>query len=218
MAAKYFLMILGCKILDIELNIKHESLEAWNHYKNCFTDDFYKNYDNFIGLNKTRVIFKKNKEANKLMNNIVYGIIGLLDTKMIVNEGMLITCFEFCNLMALQIENNNNNKKEKKKENNLLLIDNLINTLQNLIEGCLATKNSRNFLYFKQFILNNNIWFCKYNNNILFNLILDVVNKQLYKQKEYIWDNIQNEQKTDSATWDKLCNFGREEFSFFACF
>ena len=62
-------------------------------------------------------------------------------------------------------------------------------------------------MYFKQFLLFNNIWFVKYNNKLLFENMLSVTRKQLTKQIKLIWDNIKKEEINDNDSWIKLCKF-----------
>ena len=48
-----------------------------------------------------------------------------------------------------------------------------------------------------------------FNNKLLFSYIDNFADKLLLKQKEYIWQSIQNEEKTDSENWTKLCYFSK---------
>ena len=52
-------------------------------------------------------------------------------------------------------------------------------------------------------------------------MIDELTDNELINQKTYIWDSIQNEEKTDKENWNKLCNFtiknGQCLFSVFVC-
>ena len=84
------------------------------------------------------------------MHNVLLSIFGLLNTKMVISDDLLVLCFEFCN----QMSNSNNG-----------LMTKFTDTLTKCVHDCLTNKNLRNFFYFRQFLLFSNVWFCKNGND-----------------------------------------------------
>ena len=65
-------------------------------------------------------------------------------------------------------------------------------------------------MYFKEYLLHSNIWYCKDNkeDKLLFEYVNDLVDKLLKKQKECIRDGIEfHEEKEHSEKWEELCEF-----------
>ena len=152
----------------------------------------------------------KSESKNKELLYLIYStIISLLDNKIIINDLMLIFTFEICKIIGQSSVNK------------------FLKTLNKCVMSCLSDNNDnnhnpdekcnqsvRNYFYFKQYLLNSNIWLCKLdsdnndgNNQLLFDMINKLTDNELMKQKQYIWDSIQNEEKNDNQNWNKLCNF-----------
>ena len=45
---------------------------------------------------------------------------------------------------------------------------------------------------------------------LLFDKLNNMVDEQLIKQKQFIWDNIKNEEKNNNINFNKLCSFGND--------
>ena len=223
MFARYFLMLLGCKVQNEQLTVEHNKIETCQ-YDDHYEDDFYRNYSDFTGLIERDVICKDNnfKDAISCMNHVVACVIGLLKSQMIVSDDILVLCFEYC-----------------QDANHSELLQQFVGALNDTIHQCLGKKSLRNYMYFKQFLLFSNVWFCRMNNSnangrgdginntvtvtvnsdndekesnetLLFDSIVKVTDVELIKQKQLIWDNVKNEEKSDAEHWDKVCNFGSD--------
>ena len=68
-------------------------------------------------------------------------MIGLLKNKIVINDQLLVLCLEFC--------------QQQKKSKSLL--NKLIESINQCIYDCLVLKNSRNYWYFKHYLLFSNI-------------------------------------------------------------
>ena len=68
----------------------------------------------------------------------------------------------------------------------------------------------RNYLWFKEYFVPSNVWFVKsYNNkNVFFDNALKIVNKGIIKQKEFIWQNIQQLKNKENKAFIQLCQVG----------
>ena len=95
--AKYYLMALGCKIKDetIKNELEHVLVDAGESQAGgkCdphFGDYLYHRCSNFKGL------FGKDKNGFKSGEELVVGVIQLLEKKMPLSEDMLILCHEYC--------------------------------------------------------------------------------------------------------------------------
>ena len=98
----------------------------------------------------------------------------------------------------------------------LLLLANKINSKQfkNTIEQCTKDclsndlKDDKKYHFFKNNLLNSNIWSVNTANSILFETInTNVINKELEKQKEFIKNSIVLQEKQFNESWNKLLNF-----------
>ena len=220
MSSIYFLKCLGFSDIyqrnDEQLNISDKRVSYQKEYKNCYWDDFACDMENLIGLKMNN----NNSNSNKknVMSLVLECVESLINLKMALSIDLLILCCIYANYC-------NNNQ--------------FFNVLQAAIIECLdgndANYKTRNYQWFKYFILNSNVWLVKmpsedeektepqttsYDTDdeddtpdstiILFDTIVVDVNKLLMKQKEYIWNNaqeIQNE-KEMKLEFEKLCNFG----------
>ena len=138
-----------------------------------YSDDYYRNYSDFIGLTKKCVIFKEPEKAQQTMKSVMHCILALLETNLVINDDILILCFEFCKFLHV----------DKKPE----LMKEFLDRFSNIMKLCLTSKNSnRGYYWFKEYLLFSNIFFCKHNNNTFYNLVVsDTVEKELMKQKVY---------------------------------
>ena len=232
--SKYFLMQYGMKI-ENEMNTnnipKHEMIQVSDDsvIKNeLFLDSFYYNYDSFK-------IMKHNKDNEdnkvKLLESIVMTTMNLLKNKLVICDELLILSFEICKNIDI---NNNRNDKSLLSQSSSSLFNKFSDVLKECVSDCLndsgmiGDQNVRNYYYFKEYLLFSNVWLCKNSNDnnnkinnsnnntedmdnssrLLFNMIDSVIDKQLLKQKEFIYNNVTNEEKTDGNNWIKLCNFG----------
>ena len=130
--SKYFLMILGCNVSNMTIDIECESLEGRrNQYKGCYSDDFFRNYNHFLGLRApNEAVFKDLKESNALMNNIVLGTLKILDKKLVVSQDLLILSFEYC--------------KQEAKNGNKELLNRFVEAINDVINDCLGNESNGN--------------------------------------------------------------------------
>ena len=183
MFSKYFLMILGCNVLDQELNVPrrhyHSPAVTKDDYKGHFSDQFYRNYSQYHGLRKKLCVFgdtsnksgntngntsgteaeklttsESKEQANELMNNVLLGVLRLLKHKIVAKDDFLVLCFEYCKI----IDDTSNGKTR--------LADEFVQTLQGVAQECLSSDDTimkqRNYLWFKAILMNSNIWYARY--------------------------------------------------------
>ena len=200
MFSKYFLLCLGIKNINDDFNVKSEKekLEYFlKHVRDYMSDELYVKLDQLErGLsvidNKTRI------NGTDTMDSILSVVMKLIDTKMVISDDLIILSWIFCNSNS---DTSGDNKHEL-----------FLNDLLNCVTDCLSGKSeykTRNYMYFKQFLLHSNIWYCKdsKNNKLLFDYVDDLVDKLLTEQKKYIRDSIEKEEKEDSENWNKLLEF-----------
>ena len=184
MFSKYFLMNLGFNICnEVISNLTHKDVEN--------VSDYFLNYDKFDGLRKRDVIFKDSKESINMMNNFVLCVMSMIKNKVVIQDSFLILCFEYCNQLYKQT---NDNK----------LLNKLVDCFYNCFKQCLTGKNEKYYIYFKEYLLFSNILY----QPIIFDNVNKLVNGELMKQKQFIWDSIKIEEKNDNENWNKLIKFG----------
>ena len=209
MFAKYFLKCLNINVNDeVEMENKKHSLitEVWRkvhyHHRDFMTNELYRNINDFDGL----LTLKDKKEGIKVMDNILAVILRLFETKMLIRDDLLVLCWQYCS----NYDSNNKSSKDSSGDKTSLFLDSLIKC----VSDCFVKENkyyNRDYLYFKHFLLNSSIWYCKnyLNNKLLFSYIDDLADKLLLKQKEYIWKCISDESQNDNENWTNLCNFSK---------
>ena len=167
------------------------------------------------------------KEAKSFLNAIVKGVLFLLNKKTVVSEDLLILSFEYCRML-----------QEHYTDSEMLV--EFIQVLNNCVQDCLDSSKSYpvtdtnyhtkiyKYHWFKSYLLQSNLWLCKYDsknrkeehsddevkqnedNLLYFHIARKGIEKALYHQKEYIWENVENEEKLDSKSWNELLRFGTE--------
>ena len=228
MAGIYFLKCLGFDDINQEnerqLNIRHELVTHRNElYGNCYWDDFVCNISSLdglkIGSNDNNVNINVNKNSNNdVMTLLLQNVVSLIELKMPLSIDLLILSCIYANYCT-----------------NFNFFDTLESTIMECLNGSDDNYKTRNYQWFKHYILNSNIWLVKIptkrlrkdiesekhidkkidktENTILFDIIVVRVNKLLTKQKKYIWNNIKqirNEKKSNSM-FEKLCTFGNDD-------
>ena len=234
MFGKYFLICCGINNVNDDYQIKSEKISFYNYYfgryrykiKHFMTDELYYSINQLkSGLlaitdhddkkqDKKEDEFEQQPElgtignsGNNVMNGIISVVNKLINTKMVIGDDLLVLSWIYC-------QNNSNNSNN----NSQLFLDNLLKC----VEDCLSKKtdySTRSYLYFKQFLLHSNIWYCKDytsdNNNdkdkdkLLFDYVNELADKLLMEQKKYIQESIDNEEKKDNKNWNALCNFNK---------
>lgn len=92
--------------------------------------------------------------------------------------------------------------------------DALLNSLKKTVSLCLSRKNeckARDYLYFRTFLAESNIWFEKIPNKMS-KLVYDEIeessiNNQLRKQQEFIYQHILQEKKENPKNWQAIVNY-----------
>ena len=212
----YLLIALGCDIkllLNSNNNnckVTHKALEE----KNSFEDDLFYDLDKFDMLVSNGFDDDDSSSARVNMDNFVMATIKLLQLKLPISTELLILCFEYCQSVGNT--------------------DKFVQTLRETIKQCLDpdTQNEvelRNYIWFKEYLLQSNIWLCRKRNGnenenknknknenkvvqnpmdgVLYEMVENTVDKGLLKQKKYIWDNIEKEEKQDQERWNRLLHF-----------
>ena len=104
MAAKYFLVKLGCKMRnEAEISgVEHKLLE-YDHQgrtqcKGHYSDDFYCSLSDLVGLqtNDDGSDLYGSRSPEMAMRTIVSSVISILSLKMIVSQDLLIICVIYC--------------------------------------------------------------------------------------------------------------------------
>ena len=248
MSAKYHLMVLGSPVANESCIPDHKVLkidEAEEEMVNVLhDDDLYCNFDAFDGLRGLKnKLFEDSKDCRLCLNNLVYGMIALLNKKMAISQDMLVFCWQYC----IELEKEKAKDKEKDNEENSELVDKFIQALNNVTRECLGSNDeekektsdkdgpeeihklnkllkSRNYQWFKENLLHSNIWLSEYTekndkrdknkqHHVLYEYLVTVVNKELTKQKQFIWDSFKNEEKRNNKDYEKLLCFG-DAFTF----
>ena len=201
MFSEYFLLCLGIKNINDDVNInakKHElRYDKHSNARDFMTDLLYRKLNEL-----KRGLLVNDKEINgvNVMNGIVSVVMKLIDTKMVINDDLMILTWMYCN---------SNEKGE-------LFVQHLLNCVTDCLSGKSEYK-TRNYMYFKQYLLHSNIWYCndsskgdnKNNIKLLYDHVDNLADKLLLSQKKYIKNSIEKEEKQDSKNWDKLCNFNK---------
>ena len=208
MIAKYVLICLEIDNVTDDFEVKSEKHKLNDGSVDKVTvgefmsDQFYVKLDK---LKDTLSVIDSDQFDHKIngvsvVNGIVSVVMKLMDTKMVISDDLMLLCWIYCD--SIRSSKNNAVKNQ------------FLKSLLNCITDCLSGKSEyklRNYMYFKQFLLHSNIWYCKdsESNKLLFNYVNDLADKLLISQKEYIRDSIEKEEKQDSENWYKLCNFNK---------
>lgn len=225
--AKYALISLNlnAKMTDDSCqNVQHRSLMYNGQRINAYSSDsLLVKMNDFFGLSVSNLTMK---DGIFILDGILSMVLKFIESKVTICDELLIICLEYANCV-------NNNE--------------FVAKLLDCVRQCLEDNHGsiyklRNYLYFKQFLLNrydvecfalvycfcvdyihcndgkiknhteySNIWIGKDlvngNNKLLFDYINEMVDQLLIKQRQYIWDNVQNEEKSDCENFTKLCQF-----------
>ena len=208
------------------LNIKHELIpqEAKNNidgderkYEDCYVDCLYFKLKQINGLSCNINVdekIKRDKHNGKyngtmIMKYLVKCLMSLLELNMAISDDLFVLCGIYCHYCCLM------NKVAKEKDVQMYKIgDEFFDIVTDLIIECLDGDDNhfktRNYQWFKEYILHSNFWMVKYDEGYYFDYILFRVNALLKKQKKFIWDNIQNAQKgkKNAILFEQMCNFG----------
>ena len=168
------------------------------------------------------------KEGTLIMNKIVATVMLLLSKKSVVSEDLLVLCFEYCKMVKEQY--NDSSMFDKFVQ---ILKDTVVDCLDSTkkygaIDVNFHTKSFK-YHWFKQFLLKSNIWLSKYNDNdskdnkdtndrhgitdeklLYYEIAKQAIEKPLRNQKEFIWNNVEKEEKFDKDSWNEILTFGSE--------
>ena len=226
--------------IQLKETLQHKSYERKDEdgnieYVNHFSDDLYRGFDDMIGLNCDKTT-KDDFNRNDVMYGLITTVMSMLEMKLPFCDDFLILVCIFCNQC---IENSKSNEKMVQLSNqffnllNSIITDCLTQTQKQNKDKessndemkekdtvstatMIATANdssyfkTRNYIWFKTFFLHSNIWFVKKNKSIMFDIALEIVEKELIKQKQFIWNNIENARKENDKAFVEMCQFGGE--------
>ena len=193
--AKYLLVSLGINVIAEVTNIPHEAEEAiggFGGFKRMFEgDELYVDFNHFVGL-----CTKTNNGSNG-MHSIYESILRLISTKTSINDNLLILCWQYVQSSSGIGSNDSNSAIDK-------FITPLLTPIRSYTR---LTCQIFTYLFFKQFLLNSNIWFVKdYNSNkLLFSYINQLANELLIEQKNYTWQSVKD--LKNEKDWQRLCKF-----------
>ena len=193
MMSKYLLMKMGLNVKNMDYHLIREQL--YKHKPDIYNDDLYYNLNDLKGLKLSQTLMSNMDKTTPRasLDLILNSIVSFLDNKMMICDLLLMLCFEYC-----YNDSNQDNMKY------------FIGKLAGCGADCLKDDASmRDYYYFKEYILFSDIWFCKglKNDELLFDIVDQLVDKQLIKQQQYIFDSAQNEEKLDNQHWNQLCNY-----------
>ena len=199
--SKYFLQKIGVeneKETDDEYIIAqahktdHEGKDDYDPAdEHNYDSEFYVSLKDLVGLKKSDG-YNNINDGSRIMKYIVNTVISLLKLKVVVSDDLIVLCTIYdCNTMSS------------------VLID--------VIKECLLSDNvrpneefaTRNYVWFKHYLLDSNVWFVKYKSKtILFDELLNVIQPGLIKQKKFIWDHFAMAKKDNTKLFNQLCMFG----------
>ena len=213
MFSKYFLLCLGINVND-DVDIK-SSQEILTYLGGGVKKKvrYYMNDELYYRLGKLTsglsiVGDDDVKNGLNIINGIISVVMKLIETKMIIQDELVILSWIYCNYCSRSGSNSDIKNK---------FLDSLIYCVEECLSSSKTEYKIRNYLYFKQFLLHSNIWYCNdisndNNNNsnkLLFEYVDNLTDKLLIEQKNYIKTSIENEEKQDKENWDKLCHFNK---------
>ena len=196
MFGKYFLICCGINVNDNYQIKKHRSYQS---------DELYYQLNSLAkGLS---VITTDKKDGINAVNTIISAVNKLIDTKMVISDELLILSWIYGNSSN---DNNNKNNNDNNNNHRSSVLDNLLKCVSECLSGK-TDHSTRSYLYFKQFLLHSNIWYCKdyKNDKLLFDYVNELADKLLMEQKKYLKQSFENEEKKDGENWNKLCNFSK---------
>ena len=53
---------------------------------NYISDDYYRNYSDFVGLTKKCVIFQEREKAQETMKSVMHCMLAFLETNLVIND------------------------------------------------------------------------------------------------------------------------------------
>ena len=136
MAAKYFLF--KCGLFVKEYDFQRVKLYGANGINN---DHLFHSMHDFKGFGSNKSGDDKNtQEVDTNLKVSLDATIGLLNDKLIIDDFMLILCFQYC-------FNNGTNDKE--------LVEKYLKALEDCVYNCLSqdTSSILSYYYFKEFLL-----------------------------------------------------------------
>ena len=227
MFGKYFLRCLSIDVED-DIDLKIKNLVLYMHIAQTnkyVTLKTCTNGELFLSLNQLRGL-KLNDDDDNRLNDAKFAekmlsvVMRLIETKMVVTDDLLILCWEYAKASQNKYNADKNvynydsddNKDEDDDGGNRFL-----KSLLDCVSDCLSGEgeySSRSYLYFKLFLLHSNIWYAKdyKNDKLLFNYVDELADKFLMKQKLFIKESIENEEKKDDENWNKLCNYNKYKY------
>ena len=195
---------------NLNLGLEHKKFEIKGVDVNCYTDEFF---HNLWDCGKLAINSKTKSDTH--LEDIVLGVMKLLQTKCGISDDWLIFCFEYCKMLCIGDDESLLNKFNK--------------TLENVIRECLdsdyQSKHAKfyNYFWFKHFLLHSNIWLCRlpnmhsknssnsYSSSLYCQIGQKTVSSALIKQQTFIWKHIKEEEKNNGENWDKLLHFKEVE-------
>ena len=226
--SKYFLRCLGINVEDdIDLQIKNKLLRIYNvptatsiYIKKCTNVELFVRLRELCGLE-----LGDNEQLNdtKFAEKILLVVMRLIETKMVITDDLLILCWEYVKAsqhMHNAQKNVYDSKEDDNKDNSSTAHggNKFLKSLLDCVGDCLSGESeysSRSYLYFKLFLLHSNIWYAKdyQRDKLLFDYVDELADKFLMKQKLFIKQSIENEEKKDNENWNKLCNYDRYKYN-----
>ena len=171
-------------LLNIGFNIENDIINLKNN------NDFFIEYNKLVGLKNNEI--KLLDPNGNFMNSLVKIVIDMLNKQLLLSDDILVLCFEYLQQCV--------------RDNKSGVINEFIDSLINCVSNCLNSNNARNYYYFKEYLLFSNILY--YPN--IYKKVYVFIDKQLLSQKQYIWDSIQHEQKSNENDFTNLCKFGEK--------
>ena len=142
------------------LNVKHEVLTTrdYRYYKDCYWDDLYVTLTDMKGLDPL-------KEQSVNVGNILETVIALIKLKVPLSDDILVLCGIYANYCCRSDSGDDNNDNANSKQLGQEYFKVILDTIKECLNGQDNNFKTRNYMWFKRYLLNSNIWLILHDND-----------------------------------------------------
>ena len=192
---------------DCKIKVENEMLGPPLHQRKFASNVLYTPLDKLKDV--LSVVDKNGMNGINVMNVILCILTRLIDTKMIISDEIMILCWTYYNSIDTNKNKISISKKEFLDQHLLKCVSDCLSDEPRITNSFTSVK-TRSYMYFKEYLLHSNIWYCKDNkeDKLLFEYVNDLVDKLLKKQKDCLQNGIElHEEKEHCEKWKELCEF-----------